>query len=423
MPAGNTGVVKYKVLPRALDAISKNEKINVFLICGDTFLVGQAFDSLVNTLLDPGEKKFALEVVDGKTTPVGELAEQAGTFSFLCPKKVIALKNAPLFAVKVSAQEISYTPKDMDILTGLIEKGLPENHVLIITTDAPDRRKKIYKTIMAHGLVVDCTVATGARKADIDEQQAVLKDISFQMLSKTGKKMDPDAFAALVDQTGFNPQIFANAIEKLAAYVGGGTLISSKDVRAVVHKDKKDPIFTLTNAVMDRDAGKALTLLSGLFANEFHPLQILKTLENQVRKLLAIKSFTAGLNTGRAGRTPLRSLSYNSFTQMMLPAFVDQDAKNLESDQVNQGFFLAEEGKKGKKTGSKAPVNDLLLAPNPKNAYPIFQNFLKSENFTLEELTTALTTLADLDYQIKSSGADAVTGLESFIMGLCRKDR
>jgi len=69
----------------------------------------------------------------------------------------------------------------------------------------------------------------------------------------------------------------------------------------------------------------------------------------------------------------------------------------------------------------KLPANDLLLAPNPKNAYPIFQNFLKSENFALEELTCALSTLADLDYRIKSSGGDTVTGLENFIMALCRK--
>ena len=91
------------------------------------------------------------------------------------------------------------------------------------------------------------------------------------------------------------------------------------DIGAVVHKDKKDPIFALTNAVMDRDVSKALTLLSGLLSDGFHPLQILKTLENQIRKLLAIKCFTTGLNTDRAGCPPLKQMQFNTFKQMLLP--------------------------------------------------------------------------------------------------------
>ncbi len=421
--AAGKGAVKYKALSQALDTQTQGNSIKVFLVCGEAFLVRQAFDTVVNTLLTTDEKQFALEVVDGKTTPVGEIVEQAGTFSFLCPKKVIALKNAPLFSVKTQAGEISYTPKDMDILSALVEKGLPDNHVLIITTDPPDRRKKLYKLILEHGMVVDCTVATGSRKADIEEQQTVLRDIASQTLSKTGKRLDPDGFAALVDQTGFNPEVFANAIEKLVAYVGASPRISTKDIRAVVHKDKKDPIFTLTNAVMDKDAATAITLLSGLFENGFHPLQILKTLENQLRKLLAVKCFTAGLNNNRAGQPSLKNMPFNAFKQMLLPAVVDRDKKILELDQENQHLFSGNQDEKTSKKSSQKPANDLLLAPNPNNAYPIFQTFLKSENFTLKELTSALERLADFDFNIKSSGADAVTGLENFILRLCRQDR
>ena len=53
--------------------------------------------------------------------------------------------------------------------------------------------------------------------------------------------MAPDAFAALVDQTGFNPELFSNAIEKLLEYTGGRNQISVADIGAVVHKDKRTP--------------------------------------------------------------------------------------------------------------------------------------------------------------------------------------
>lgn len=413
-------LITYKALAGSPDILSKNDKRKAVLICGESFLVRKALDTLVPILLKGESKQFGLDVLDGKTTPVGEIAEQAGTFSFLGTRKVIAVKDAPLFLLKAPPGEISYGEKDLQVLVRLVEEGIPDSHVLVFTTGAPDRRKKIYKLILEHGLVVDCSVATGARKADIEEQQAVLRDISRQMLLKAGKQMAPDAFAALVDQTGFNPEVFVNAIEKLLAYTGGRNQISAADIGAVVHKDKKDPIFALTNAVMERDVSKALTLLSNLLSDGFHPLQILKTLENQVRKLLAIKCFTTGLNVGRAGGPPLKHMQFNAFKQMLLPAIIDWDANTLKADEDNMRLFKAGD-EKDKKKSAKPPANDLLLAPNPKNAYPIFQNFLKSENFSLEELTDALSGLADLDYRIKSSGVDAATGLENSIMTLCRK--
>lgn len=416
--ATGKNLVTYKALAGTLDALSKDDTLRIVLICGESFLVRKALDALVPILLKGESKQFGLDFLDGKTTPVGDIAEQAGTFSFLGSRKVIAVKDAPLFLVKASAGELSYSEKDLQILIRLVENGIPDNHVLVFTTGAPDRRKKIYKLILEHGLVVDCSVATGARKADIEEQQAVLRDISRQMLLKTGKQMAPDAFAALVDQTGFNPELFANAIEKLLAYTGGRDRITVSDIGAVVHKDKKDPIFTLTNAVMDRNVSKALTLLSGLLSDGFHPLQILKTLENQIRKLLAVKCFTTGLNTGRAGGQPLRNMQFNAFKQMLLPAIMDWDANTLKANEENMGLFMVGDDKNMGKS-AKLPANDLLLAPNPKNPYPIFQNFLKSENFALEELIHALDALADLDYRIKSSGGDAATGIENFIMALC----
>ncbi|WP_321415361.1 DNA polymerase III subunit delta [uncultured Desulfobacter sp.] len=409
----------YKTLAGSLDKLSTNDKLKTVLICGEPFLVRKAMNVLVPIMLKGESKQFGLDVLDGRTTPVGEIAEQAGTFSFLGTRKVIAVKDAPLFLLKAPPGEIRYSERDLAVLIRLVEEGIPDNHVLVFTTGTPDRRKKIYKIILEHGLVVDCSVSTGARKADLEEQQAVLRDISRQMLLRAGKQMPPDAFAALVDQTGFNPEVFANAIEKLLAYIGGRDQISAADIGAVIHKDKKDPIFALTNAMMERNVSKALTLLSSLLSDGFHPLQILKTFENQVRKLLAIKCCATGLNAGRAGGPTLKHMQFNAFKQMLLPAIVDWDANTLKADKAHMPLFSIEDGE-SKKKSTKLPANDLLLAPNPKNAYPIFQNFLKSENFTLEELTEALSVLADLDYRIKSSGMDAATGLENFIMTLCR---
>jgi len=414
------GLIKHNTLSGSLADLAGNGP-RVFLVCGESFLVRRAFEDLTNELLRGLPKEFALETLDGKITPVGDILEQVSTFSFLQSQKVIAVKDAPLFVTKAATGELSYSAGDMDILATLIEKGIPENHTLIMTAGAPDRRKKVYKLINEQGMVIDCTVAQGVRKADLDEQRSVLRDLARQMLFGTHKKMDQAGFNALVDQTGFNPELFAGNIEKLLAYTGNRPVISVQDIMTVVHRDKKDPIFSLTNAVMDRNAAISLNLLSSLFSEGFHPLQILKTLENQVRKFLAIKCFVAGACRD-GGLPPLRSMPFNGFKQVMLPKIVAHDQEVALADDDLSKLLAAPEAETRKKVKKKKkPTNDLLLAPNPKNPYPVFQNFLKSENFSLGELAGALTALADLDYGLKSSGIDAKTGIENFIMNLCRK--
>ncbi len=313
------GLVKHNALDSQVQALAGEGGPRVFLVCGESFLVRNAFDALSNELLRGLPREFALETLDGKLTPVGDIIEQVSTFSFLQSRKVIAVKDAPLFMAKAGAGEVSYSAGDMDILAGLIERGIPENHTLIMTAGAPDRRKKLYKLINDLGMVIDCTVATGVSKADLDEQRSVLRDLARQLLSGTNKKMDPSGFNALVDQTGFSPELFAGNIEKLLSYTGTRPVISVQDIVAVVHRDKKDPIFSLTNAVMERDGARAINLLSSLFSEGFHPLQILKTLENQVRKLLAIKCFVREVYREGAGLPPLKTMHFNGFKQAMMP--------------------------------------------------------------------------------------------------------
>ncbi len=59
-------------------------------------------------------------------------------------------------------------------------------------------------------------------------------------------------FSELTDRTGFNPSLVAQNIDKLLAYTGSRTAITRADVTAIIQRDKKDPIFSLTNALMEK---------------------------------------------------------------------------------------------------------------------------------------------------------------------------
>ncbi|MBU8849923.1 MAG: DNA polymerase III subunit delta [Desulfobacterales bacterium] len=386
------------------------------LIYGEPYLVQQAFKPISSFLLGKNNPQFALETLEGGSVSMGDIIDQVSTFSFLVPKKIVAVKNAPLFQTPQGSQEISFSQSDIDRLIDFIQKGIPLNHFLIFTTARIDKRKKIYKTLADKGLIIDCSVPAGARKADQDEQKTVLKNISDQILSKSEKIMDNQAFHALVELTGFNLDLFSQNLEKLIVYSGKSRTISTADVKAVIIRDKKDPIFNLTNAVMAKDVKSALFYLHSLFNEGFHPLQILKSFENQTRKLILVKCFTQKFYENNKN-VSLKKINFNSFKQIVLPKITAHDELTKTAIKEQDKYLSKEKSLKKK----KGKLNDLLLAPNPQNAYPVFQIFQKSDNFSLTGLNQSLFFLSDLDYRLKSSSFNAKTAIENFIINTCSK--
>ena len=172
-----------------------------------------------------------------------------------------------------------------------IEKGFPRNNHLLITTDIVDKRRSLYKTIKDRGVVIDCAVPKGDRRADKMAQEDVLLQKMTEILKPNNKEMDKGAYLALMDMTGFDLRTFCGSLEKLIDYVGERNTITVEDVESVLKRTKKDPIYDFTNAIADRQIEKALFLLNSLLEAEFHPLQILSAITNQVRKLLLAKDF------------------------------------------------------------------------------------------------------------------------------------
>ncbi len=386
----------------------------VILLSGEGVLTREVLSQFTPAFLKGEDPAFAVETVDGTAVSMGDIMEQATTFSFLMTRKLILVKNAPLFTSGAQG-EITYSASDLDLLIEHIKKGLPQNHCLVFSTTGMDRRKKIYKSIDANGLIIDCSVAQGSRKADLDEQQAVLQAVCKKTLAGSGKRIDPNAFRMLTDLIGFNPDLLVGNLEKLTAFSGDNPVIDMDAVKAVVKRDKKDPIFSLTNAVMDRDLSQSLFFLTSLLSEGYHPLQILKALENQLRKLVLAKSFLMGLSR-QMPHFRMTGMNFNAFKQQIFPHVVSQDQARKAEMEKQDAVLQTNKGKT-----KKAPASDLLLAPNPKSPYPVYQTLLKAEKFTLKELSLGLMGISDMDFTLKTSSLDPVIGIENYIMTLCAK--
>ncbi|MGD9132343.1 MAG: hypothetical protein PVF78_01760 [Desulfobacterales bacterium] len=302
-----------------------------------------------------------------------------------------------------------------------IEKGFPRNNHLVITTDIVDKRRGLYKAISSAGVVIDCTVPEGDRRADKMAQEDILLQKMSEILKPSKKEMDKGAYLALLDMTGFELRTFCGSLEKLIDYIGERNTITVADVEAVLKRTKKDPIYDFTNALADRHIGKVLFFLNSLLAADFHPLQILAAVANQVRRLTLAKDFAKSKQA--AGWHP--GLSYNVFQQSVMPAIVADDQELLkildgwESQELPSGD-TAKAPARGKGKTKKKIQTDLLLARNPKNAYPVYQLLKKSERYSKSELLAAVGLLSETDAQLKLSGQDPKLILERLVLKICR---
>lgn len=271
---------------------------------------------------------------------------------------------------------------DAQLLNDAILKGWPETNYLILTTDMVDKRRKLYKTIKKTGVVIDCSLPPGSRTAERRQQQDALQHHMKAALESAHKTVARGAFDALYEKVGPEMRRFDSELNKLISFVGNRKEILASDVEAVSKRTREDPIYEMTNAIGNREVGKALFYVDNLLKNNFFPLQVLSAAANQIRKLMLAKNFSRG---GHAG-TWRKDLSYQAFQKNVLPQL-----QKCESD---------------------------LLAGNT-HPYPVYMTLRNSENYTLEELAEALETLLDADLRLKRSGQDPKMVLERAIFRIC----
>jgi len=314
-------------------------------------------------------------------------------------------------------------------LEAAIEKGFPKDNHLIITTDMADKSHNLFKIISDKGMVVDCSVPKSDRAADKKVQEAVTNEKARILLQKNNKTMGKGAANALYEMTGFDLRTFTNNLEKLISYVGDREEITENDVKAALDRTKKDPIYEFTNAIMERNAESALFYLGSLLSSGIieHPLQILSAIINQMRKLLIMKDFTQS----QYGKTWYKECSYDQFRADVMPTIVEydnhmikqiQDCQPIPSKPSPSDNKPAPGAKKKKKMPKKdRGIQDLMVAKNPNNPYPIYKMIKHSENFTKQHLMDAYERLGDADVRLKSSPpASHTLILEETILNICQ---
>ncbi|MCF8027122.1 MAG: hypothetical protein K9K81_02040 [Desulfobacteraceae bacterium] len=409
--------ISHRQTGRHLEACQKKGFSSVYLIFGEPYLCRRARQSIVETLIpDEQTRQVSLEVIDaGEGQGASQAVESVGTFSFFSGPRVVVYEAPALFgtgtgpAAEAKGQG-GQASNDAAIFEAAVERGLPKNHHLIIVTSRADKRKRLYKAVAAAGTVINCAVATGSRKADLDEQRQVLRQLAAETLGPRKKNLEPAAFEHIFDLTGFDPRSFVNNLEKLALYTTDRSRITAADAAEVLEKTREDPIYLFTGALAERRPDLSLYYLDSLLASGYHPMQLLAAAANQVRRILAVKSFVEDTPGGSEWKP---SMSFDHFKARVLPQVIEHDkAVTQYALQVRQGLGMADE------SGKEKAGTDMVIAKNPKNAYPVYQVFIQADRFTGHALSLALAAIARADLAMKSTGTSPRTVIESLIFSV-----
>ncbi len=324
------------------------------------------------------------------------------------------LKNLAEYCIDCSIK-IPVSSDTAKVLSDAVEKGFPDDHHLIITAELIDKRKSLFKMIQANGVIIDCSVPKGDRKADKDQQAAVLRENTSLLLSNAGKQIAPDAYRYLLEMTGFDLRTFTDNLERLISYTGQRNTITVQDAAALTKRTKQDPIYELSGAIAERNLEKSLFYTGSLLDNSFFPLQILATIVNQVRRLLIARDFIETLPAGKWRR----GMDYNGFRNQMMPLVKDYDASTKKRIEEREES-LSPEVPAGKKTKKKKVTTDIILAKNPNSPYPVFLLLQNAEKYSTASLINALEHLKNADRRLKSTGEEARLILDDTLINICK---
>ncbi|MBU0968182.1 MAG: DNA polymerase III subunit delta, partial [Proteobacteria bacterium] len=272
-----------------------------------------------------------------------------------------------------------------ELVLQVLEKGIPKSNVLILVTEAVDKRKKLYKLLGDLGAVIDLSVDSGAGSAARKGRDAVISDLVVRTLADLGKKPGPKVVDSLLDRVGFHPVAAVRETEKLALYVGDAQVVTLADVDAIIGQTREEAIYELNDAVASASLARSLELVGRLHAAGLHPLALVAGLRNLLRKLLFFRAL-------RERRQPYYSAEHS------FPAFQKGYLTELKSTDYGKSPFLA------------------------GHPFVLYKSFQQAGNFDLQTLQEALAQLLEAEFQLKSSGLPPRLVLERFLFAFLGAD-
>lgn len=278
-------------------------------------------------------------------TDLDTLLTSLTTFPIMDEKKFVIRKGIDLSKDKVKTYS--------NTLDGLLENygQVTDFANLFIFSDRPPFKGKFYKKVKGNGRVVE-----------IDRlNNRELQSFIGKRFVRDGKKISKVLVNEIIDRFSYlskNSEIdlFAvvNTVDKIIAN-SSEEVVSKKDVTDQLDQILNISIFNLTDALSQRDSGKAMRIYLEMVAGGEDPFMIYHMIIRQVRNLLGIKTL---LKTGFSDKAIREKLSLSNFEYNKDKTFVGNFSEE-DLLEIHERLFEMEE--KMKSQDFDMDLNMLLL--------------------------------------------------------------
>lgn len=201
---------------------------------------------------------------------------EASTISMFENKKFIICEGCK-FLTGDNKKEINH---DIDSLIKYLNNPFDDVVIIfVVRNEKLDERKKIVKEIKNLCKVIECKKIESYN----------LNNYIGNYIKEKGYKISNDNINLIIKKVGSDLSLLINEVDKLLLYKDNNMHIEKEDIDNLICNSLEDNVFSLTNAIMNKDKEEIFNVYNDLVKVGNDPSMLLVILANQYRLLLSVK--------------------------------------------------------------------------------------------------------------------------------------
>lgn len=263
--------------------IKSNQHGGVYYLFGqDTYSIERYTNAIINKTMGKTRSDFNLNKYEGKTLTLSKVLDDIESLPVFADNKCVVIND-------LNADELNKS--DFDALKNQLV-DIPSTTVVIIYQTALDIDLKRGKKSSNNIKLINALAKTPANVCELKPKTP--QDLAKQIMRSAEKNNTLISFKNakyLAELTLSNQMLLANELTKLFAYVGTGE-ITTDIIDMLVSKQIDASSFVLANAIVAKNAAKAMHTLDDLFYQRIDAVAILSALSMVYIDLYRAKSAT-----------------------------------------------------------------------------------------------------------------------------------
>lgn len=258
--------------------ISENANFHV-IVGSDDGMVREEALLLYNELTGGNDDGFTHETIDGNADNsegayeiCSSVSQALMTLPMFGGDKVVWLRNVNFLGDDVTGRA-QRTEAGVEMLRGILEKGLPGGIKFLISADKMDKRKSFWK-FLEKSAAVRSYDKIDIGKDGWEEQVACLVEGRADQL---GLKFENEALELFIMLAGERSKQIVNELEKLDLFLGKERrVVTLDDVRTLVPLSREAVVFEIGQAIQKGHVVRAIQLVDEQLAAEESAIGIMR---------------------------------------------------------------------------------------------------------------------------------------------------